>query len=85
MSEQFFTWRNIYQEKPMIGGRFVAVFDDFSGAGLFIRLPNGNYRCAEFDEEEIDEENMDNYLFWAYLPSGTKLWFEIKEGVSKNG
>ena len=70
---------NYFHEKlPEIGQKFVAVFDDGSGAYLFKRIEDDD------EPQFIDNDNVingtermhENFLFWLPLPDDFMLWFE---------
>ena len=61
--------------------RFVAIFNDGSGASFFKKLADGTFTACDADDDEIDEpfDNLDvfdDYSHFAYLPDGYLLWAE---------
>lgn len=60
--------------KPESGRRIVATFNDGSGARLFMVHDEGL-----LDSDGDDVELNEGYDLWAYLPSDTRLWFELHE------
>ncbi len=62
-------------EEPGKGTKFIATFNDGSGACLFMRLDGGDY--INSDGDYCHEDIFDSYLYWAELPLSFKLWFEI--------
>lgn len=65
------------KQQPPNGSRFVALFDDGSGANLFMRDDYGYYLSAE---EGVPEELSTSYKFWIPIPMQFKLWFENHPG-----
>jgi len=62
--------------------RFVAIFNDGSGASFFKKLADGTFTSAdeEDDDEPFDELAVfDDYSHFAYLPDGYLLWAERSE------
>lgn len=59
-------------ELPEIGSKFIALYDDGSGAGLFFRHDDGFIDSEGDDFSELGS----NFDRWAYLPSGFDLWCE---------
>ena len=71
-----------YTEKPT--GKFVALFSDGSGAGLFWRLDddeNGLPVYCDHDGDLVPEPETyfedAGYSHWLALPDDFKLWFEV--------
>lgn len=62
------------ETRPPKGTKFVALYNDGSGAGLFFRDDNGDY----FDDglDPSCDEALDDYLLWIPLPDDFKLWGE---------
>ena len=63
-------WNGL-DKKPESGRRIIALFDDGSGARLFL-AHDGGLLDLDGDEATLEE----GYGLWAYLPDGMKLWFE---------
>jgi len=72
----YFSIRN-----PNIGQRFVAMYEDGSGATLMIRTKNENGWPGFKDAmgEELDIGHLEPYSCWLPLPDDFRLWFEKKE------
>ena len=76
-------WKPI-TEAPESGRRIIALYGDGSGARLFLTCDAGpsesdGISLIDHDGDETFSLNdLDAYSSWAYLPDGTKLWFEIK-------
>ena len=71
-----------YSKKPK--GKFVALFSDGSGAGLFWRLDddeNGMPVICDHDGDQIPEPETflidSGYSHWLPLPDDYKFWFEL--------
>lgn len=69
-----FVWNNFNTELPEIGKRFIALYNDGSGAKLFFRSIKG-YLDAEGDKNYPDDF-LDDYWYWAYLPNNFKFFCE---------
>ncbi len=65
--------RLIIVEPPT--GKFVALYNDGSGATIYQRLENGD--LIDSEGELYTDENLDSYLYWIPLPDDFKLWWEI--------
>lgn len=63
----------MHAEKPE--GKFVAIFNDGSGARLFMQCDNA-LLTAEGDHCDPDELN--EYSHWIPLPDTFQFWFEGK-------
>lgn len=60
---------------PDLGRKFIAIYNDGSGANLFFRYDEG---CLDQEGEE-GPTDWDAYGCWAYLPDGLKFWCELWE------
>ena len=70
-----------HETLPKIGQKFVAVYDDGSGAHLFKRAEDDvddPLFVGMNGEVEWDLE-WQGYLFWLPLPDDFTLWFEGRE------
>jgi len=61
-----------HAERPM--GKFVAFFNDGSGASLFMTDDSGE--TIDSDGDLIGAETLDNYLSWMQLPDDFEFWCE---------
>ena len=61
----------VRDEIPSIGTRFVAFYDDHSGAAIMLRHDDGY-----IETEGGERDNLDNFDSWYPLPDGFSLWFE---------
>lgn len=67
---------NFYTENPKKGSVFVAFFDDGSGANLFNRDDEGDYRNARGVLISQTWFLDSGYCDFAYLPTNYKLFYE---------
>lgn len=67
---------NFYIDTPKKDSRFVAFFDDGSGADLFCRRKNGDFFNAEGHFLDLDWFLDAGYLTFMYLPNDFKFFFE---------
>jgi hypothetical protein len=67
---------NAMNVKPESGRRIVCLFDDGSGANVFLTHDGGR-----LDEHGV-EDSYDGYNRWAYLPDDFRLWFEDDEPLT---
>lgn len=61
------------------GTKFIAIYGDGSGAGLFVITDDGDLWDGEGEKigNAPYQDLMDRgYNYWMQLPSGFKLWFE---------
>lgn len=65
---------------PPTGGKFIAFFNDGSGASLYYITKNGNMLDTDGCDQEINASDLidNNYSQWAQLPDDFKYWFEIE-------
>lgn len=71
-------WISVSDGPPEVGSKFVALYDDGSGAGLYFRH-DGGYISAEGEEADV----LSGVEAWAYLPAGFEFWCEgISEPVT---
>jgi hypothetical protein len=70
-----YRWRLMAEEKPPIGTRFVALFDDGSGASLFECVKDDGFGL-HIDDLAVyyDSEALDDYLLWIEVPDDYKFW-----------
>lgn len=61
-------WRKMAERRPEAGHKFVALFDDGSGAWLGFA-----HDAGVIDSDGDDYTKMPNAEWWAYLPSGFRL------------
>ena len=60
---------------PPRGTKFIALYNDGSGADMFMHTDGGEYiGCSG---EECTEENLDHYLLWALVPNDYEFWYEV--------
>lgn len=69
--------------EPKSGTRIAALYNDGSGAQLFIVLesPDGGLILIDSDGDEYEIGRLTDgeiYGLWSYLPEGTKLWCELR-------
>lgn len=69
-------------EKPT-AGKFIAFFNDGSGATLFIMFDNGEAMDAEGEQTDLDYI-MSEYSSWCKMPDDFRYFFEDKEILSIN-
>lgn len=62
----------LFQEKKP-EGKFVAFFNDGSGATVFFKTDNGLF---DAEGNGHDEADLDSYIFWMPVDEKYKLWFE---------
>ena len=74
----------IFGEPPTRGSRFVALYDDGSGASLFVWGDDGHLFDADGDDHGVmDGEDLKDWLYesghwyWTALPQGYALGFEV--------
>ena len=74
----------LFGEPPTRGSRFVALFDDGSGAALFLWGDDGHLLDADGDDHGVmDREELDDWLYetghwcWTALPEGYAVGFGI--------
>ena len=74
----------IFGEPPTRGSRFVALFDDGSGAELFVWGDDGHLLDADGDDHGVmDREELDDWLYetghwcWSALPEGYAVGFGV--------
>lgn len=66
-------WKLLADEPPPVGTKFVALYDDGSGARMFWRHDGGFIEC---DGDEV--KSLDGlYDKWIELPQDTEFWCEI--------
>lgn len=65
----------MHVEKPPPHTKFVAFFNDGSGATLFKRCRK---KYISADGEYFTEEILDSYSSWMALPDKFEFWFERK-------
>lgn len=65
-------WKLLSEELPPIGAKFIALWGDGSGAGMYFRHDAG---FIDSDGDEYAALNDDLYE-WAYLPKGFQFWCE---------
>jgi hypothetical protein len=76
---EYSSWNFFFNDcLPEVGHRFVAIYNDGSGATLGYRHAGG-FIDADGDELTLDHL-FDAYSRWAYLPELTQLWCEIRKG-----
>lgn len=63
-------------EKPESGTRIVALYNDGSGAALFLVHDHG---VTDHDGDEYSGVTAENFDRWAYLPNDFELHFEGRE------
>jgi len=64
---------------PDVGQKFIALYDDGSGANLYLRIDDaltGDPLYLSADGMDDFSETMDNYLYWIPLPDDYKFSFE---------
>ena len=72
-------WHSV-AERPDVGKRIIAPYNDGSGAAMFLVAdgclvdPDGGEYPADYLEDH------EAFGQWAYLPDGVTLWFEGREG-----
>jgi hypothetical protein len=66
------TWKSLFDDPPPSGCKFIALYNDGSGSGLFFRHDDG------FIDEDGDDriELSEGYGLWTELPLGFKFWCE---------
>ena len=74
----------LFGEPPTRGSRFVALFDDGSGAELFVWGDDGHLLDADGDDHGVmDREELDDWLYetghwcWTALPEGYAVGFGV--------
>jgi hypothetical protein len=67
-------WKSLQDGPPPLGSKFVALYDDGSGARLFFRHNEG-FICADGDEEQTLDGMYDK---WTELPQGFEFWCESR-------
>lgn len=67
---------NLFSKEPAVGRKFVALYGDGSGAGVFMRDKQGNYLNAE--GELLSQSWLEDagYVGFMYLPDYFTLWCE---------
>ena len=71
-------WYTMIEKEPKEGDRFVALYNDGSGARLF-EIIKGELFEAEGGDEPCHGEELDNYFYWALLPDDFKFWSDKNE------
>lgn len=67
----------MYDKKPKVGQKFIAILDDGSGCQMYIRESEKIYVDSEGCLRS-DEEIESNYIFWIDIPSKIKFWYEYE-------
>lgn len=69
-------WRT-FEDRPESGRKFVALYNDGSGATMFCALYGG---VIDSDGDEYYSWNPDDasYDLWAYLPDTMNFWCEVR-------
>jgi hypothetical protein len=65
-------------DKPVVGQKFVAFFNDGSGASLYQMIDEANILSAEGAYEEY-ADLIESYLHWLPIPDDFKFWAEENE------
>lgn len=73
-------WRD-WSNGPKLGSRIVILFEDRSGAGLYIVTTQGLF-SADGDWDDGSCYQKDSRDKWAYLPAGTVLPCEVSEEIT---
>jgi hypothetical protein len=68
-------WKSLADKPPPTGTKFVALYDDGSGARLFFRHDAG---FIDSDGEELSTLS-GTYDLWTELPAGFEFWCEMRE------
>ncbi|WBU27628.1 hypothetical protein OOZ54_13240 [Rhodopseudomonas palustris] len=66
------TMWHTFDTLPDIGRKFIALYNDGSGASLFYRHEDG---YLDEDGNEFGDD-LHSYDYWAYLPAGKSFWCE---------
>lgn len=64
----------MYIEKPQLGQKFCALYNDGSGARLYMIDDSGEMHSSEGELENI--EYLDNFSHWFAIPDSYKFWME---------
>lgn len=69
-------WRT-FEDRPEPGRKFVALYNDGSGAAIFYAFDGG---VIDSDGDEYYGWNPDDasYDLWAYLPDTVEFWCEVR-------
>jgi hypothetical protein len=67
-------WKSLLEEPPARGCKFVALYDDGSGARMFFKHDAG-YIDSD-GEESLDLSG--TYDLWTELPEGFEFWCETR-------
>ena len=81
----------IFGEPPTRGSRFVALFDDGSGAELFVWGDDGHLLDADGDDHGVmDGEDLEDWLYetghwcWTALPEGYAVGFGVTTDTARD-
>jgi|GEM_PF-967233 hypothetical protein len=81
----------IFGEPPTRGSRFVALYDDGSGAELFVWGDDGHLLDADGDDHGVmDREELDDWLYetghwcWTALPEGYAVGFGVTTTTARD-
>lgn len=73
--------RSLYTDPPKNGTKFIAIFDDGSGADIFHFRKDGILQQAGWSEEDCVDDVFwlcdAGYSEWIELPNDFKMWGEI--------
>lgn len=72
-------------KEPPKSSKFVALYNDGSGADIFMRFDDGDY-CDEH-LTPVDEAIFDDFLYWIILPDAYEFWgedIEIQKATDYN-
>lgn len=68
-------WRSLVEDPPPPGCKFIALFNDGSGSGMFFRHDGG---YIDSDGDEYSDLNLESYDLWIELPQGKEFWCELR-------
>ena len=78
MTIAHFPLKSLFVDHPPKGCKFVALFCDGSGAGIFARTESGSVVDAEGNKRTVDDLVDAGYGDWLRLPDDYVMWYERK-------
>lgn len=68
-------WKPLVENPPPVGCKFIALYNDGSGAAMFWRHDHG---YIDGDGDEISEINEESFDLWTELPQDKEFWCEVR-------
>lgn len=67
-------WKPLVEDPPPSGCKFIALYSDGSGSGMFWRHDDGYIDCEGDEYTTLS----DNYDLWTELPQDKEFWCELR-------